>query len=427
MIRSRLLFLIVTLLLLTQTAIPCSMFKITLHGKTLVGNNEDAWRVNSQIWFETGTNNKYGAAYVGHEDLFPQGGINEAGLSFDGFTVYPRTLKPALGKRKIDNPTVFIKTLMQQCKSAADVQRFAGQYDRSVFNNAVFLFVDSTGKYLVMEADTMLMGDDAKYVISNFCPSTVKNPDDIKIGRYQRGRAFLQHKPDTGFVFGASMMKAMHECRDKIGDGTTYTILYDLKEGIIQLYFYHDFTHPVVFNLKQELQKGNHLLNMPGLFPENKEYARFLSFKTPFNSDFLKLLLYFIEFLLALLAIYWGVFTVRALLLGKHRQRSIYPLLLLIAINLCLMFYLFILLTNQPIFYYNAPYYVEGKSMLNTCGYIPGALLVLLVPVGLDNVNILKQPFQSKFLKLLFTANTMIYLITLLLFAYWGLLNVIVS
>ncbi|RFM31806.1 hypothetical protein [Chitinophaga silvisoli] len=32
----------------------CSMFKITLQGKTMVGNNEDAWRTGSAIWFETG-------------------------------------------------------------------------------------------------------------------------------------------------------------------------------------------------------------------------------------------------------------------------------------------------------------------------------------------------------------------------------------
>jgi hypothetical protein len=33
------------LLFVIDYARPCSMFKITLFGKTMVGNNEDAWRV----------------------------------------------------------------------------------------------------------------------------------------------------------------------------------------------------------------------------------------------------------------------------------------------------------------------------------------------------------------------------------------------
>ena len=54
----------------------------------MVGNNEDAWRENSHIWFEVGREGHYGAAYVGHDDEFPQGGMNEAGL------VMVRRLRP---------------------------------------------------------------------------------------------------------------------------------------------------------------------------------------------------------------------------------------------------------------------------------------------------------------------------------------------
>jgi hypothetical protein len=30
------------------------MFKLTMYGKTMVGNNEDYWNPNSRIWFEHG-------------------------------------------------------------------------------------------------------------------------------------------------------------------------------------------------------------------------------------------------------------------------------------------------------------------------------------------------------------------------------------
>ncbi len=65
----------------------CSMFKISQKGKTIVGNNEDYWNPNTSIWFENGKKAKYSVVYVGFDDLRPQGGINQAGLVFDGFAM----------------------------------------------------------------------------------------------------------------------------------------------------------------------------------------------------------------------------------------------------------------------------------------------------------------------------------------------------
>ena len=211
---------IFTLLLLfvVDYARPCSMFKITLLGKTMVGNNEDAWRVNSRIWFETGKDGRYGAAYVGHDDGLPQGGLNEAGLVYDGFAVYQRALRPAAGKKKIENPGDFLKSILQRCSTVQEVQSFVNRYDRGKFNGSMLLFVDKSGDYLVVEADTTLPGHDEKYVLSNFCPSLTPNPDDVKIDRYKRGRVFLKNKEDTSLGFCTAMMDTMHECRANLGD-----------------------------------------------------------------------------------------------------------------------------------------------------------------------------------------------------------------
>jgi hypothetical protein len=126
----------------SKQALPCSMFKITLYGKTMVGNNEDAWRVNSRIWFETGRQRCYGAAYLGHDDGFPQGGMNEAGLIYDGFAVYPRPLHPQAGKRKTGAPGDFLKGILQKCSTVEQVREYVNRYDRSIFNNSMLLFVD---------------------------------------------------------------------------------------------------------------------------------------------------------------------------------------------------------------------------------------------------------------------------------------------
>ena len=44
----------------------CSGYKITLGNKTILGCNEDAWRLTSRLWFENSTDKtKFGAAFTG--------------------------------------------------------------------------------------------------------------------------------------------------------------------------------------------------------------------------------------------------------------------------------------------------------------------------------------------------------------------------
>ncbi|MBK6774357.1 MAG: hypothetical protein IPG74_00420 [Flavobacteriales bacterium] len=72
------------LLVLPVTVRSCTFFKVTVAGHTMVGNNEDAWSIDPRIWFENGKNGEYGAVYLGQNNSTPQGGMNEAGLMFDG-------------------------------------------------------------------------------------------------------------------------------------------------------------------------------------------------------------------------------------------------------------------------------------------------------------------------------------------------------
>ncbi len=77
----------------------CSMVKVTKNGKTIVGNNEEQMNPNTRIWFENGKNGEYGVVYVGFDNLFPQGGMNGAGLVFDGFTLSFKEVKNGRGKK----------------------------------------------------------------------------------------------------------------------------------------------------------------------------------------------------------------------------------------------------------------------------------------------------------------------------------------
>lgn len=412
----------VFLLFVINDARPCSMFKITLFGKTMVGNNEDAWRKNSRIWFETGINGHYGSAYVGHDDGFPQGGFNEAGLVYDGFTVYRRGLRPANGKKKIEDFGGFLKSILQQCATVQEVQRLVNQYDRDRTNGSMLLFVDRSGDYLVVEADTTILGHDEKYVLSNFCPSITPNANDVKIGRYRKGIAFLQNKEDSSLGFCTAMMDTMHECRAELGDGTTYTSIYDLKEKLIYLYFYHDYRHCVRFDLTRELAKGNHSILMSGLFPPNPEYIRFTQFKTPFNNAGMRLSLRLVFFFLVFSLPCFLLIYLRKRKQGAHTSRSKYLFIwpALLTINLGLAFYALNLASNKAIYYFDRPYKEYGRWLLNLSAYFPIGLLLVFLPVTFISAVYWRHS-RNNYQLALVLLNTLSYGLLLCLFAYWRL------
>lgn len=251
----------------------CSMFKVTIDGKTVVGNNEDYWNPNTRIWFEKGESTKYGAMYVGFDNFFPQGGVNEAGLVFDGFAMEYLAVTDTTGKKPVESQDEifsFSKNILQTCSNVAEVKELLLKYNLAWVESALLFFVDKSGDYLIVEGDSLILGNDPSYIQSNFYPSCVKESKDVKIDFYQNGKKFLEeNKADTSLSYCRDMMNAMHQ--DWGIGGTLYSTIYDLDAGLIYLYYHSDFETVVKFDLKAELEKGNHSMNIPELFPTNTE------------------------------------------------------------------------------------------------------------------------------------------------------------
>lgn len=274
--------LFILVFILAQNTLGCSMFKLTINGKTMVGNNEDYWNPNTRIWFEQGKLNEYGVVYVGYDNFWPQGGMNQAGLVFDGFSMDYLAINDTLGKKNLD--ANFLKEIMKKLSNVDDVKKYFKQYSLKGLETSMFLFIDKTGKYLVVEGDSLITGNNQSYVLSNFYPSQIKDESEINIPIYYKGKRLLEGPKDTSISFCSSVMDTMHQERNW-GAGTMYTTIYDLKEGTINLYFFRDYTQVVKFNLNQELKKKNYSLVIPDLFPENKKGRDFLNNYNAINSS----------------------------------------------------------------------------------------------------------------------------------------------
>lgn len=404
----------------------CSMCKVTTNGRTYLGNNEDSWRIGAKIWFEKASVGKLGALYVGYANLSPQGGMNQAGLAFDGLTIHPQKVKIDPTKKTLTNFSAFIKHIMQTCRTVEDVRHYAIQFNRQGMRDGELLFADKSGRYLVMEPDTMIIGNDKNYIIANFCPSTTSEKEKLDWDRYRRGREYLSnHQSDVNTNYCLALVDTMHECRPKLGDGTMYSSVADLQNSEFKLYFYHDYKHELKFNLEEELTKGDHVLDMVTLFPSNSEYEKLMSYKVPQNDTFSLMFLFSCGGVFLFSTLFFLVSYIRNRKAAIHIQDSYNGVkLLLFAISVILLYYVSILVRNQAIFYFPAPYQDSEFSGLTIAAYIPFLLLLLIFPLVRINLKLLYMTTWRTLSKLLFTLNNLIYLTLISFFFYWGLYDI---
>lgn len=409
-------------------AFSCSMYKVTANGKTMVGNNEDSWGRDARIWFEQGTNGKFGVACVGYarKQPHPDGAINEHGLVFDAFTMPHKSKIPERDPNKKDFAYAHIKTIMQECKTVDEVYTFLEELNLQIlngsiiFNGGMLFFADRTGKYLVVEAGKMTFGTDYKFALANFSIADTKDLSTIKTERYCKGITYLSNKElNTSLSFCTALSDTMCVNRLKVGDGTLYTSIYDLEEGLIHLYFFHDFGKRVTFNLKEELAKGNHSYDFVELFPNNHNFQKFLDYKTPQSSKTIFAfvvacgLLFFFSFIYFLISFFRSSNTnYRYLKLG----------LSILSIALCL--YTYVLLRNEAIYYFPSPYNDGRSLMITMSSYLPFVLLIAIIPLLYFLVKILRQNEWKWFAKYLYATNSFAYIILIGLFTYWKLFDI---
>lgn len=415
------------LLVPIATGFACSMYKITADGKTMVGCNEDAWRTTPHIWFETAKKfGQYGAAFTGSRwdgdnGYAPQSGMNEMGLVYSRLASANPGYREVLGKKTITNPTQYLKDILHSCKNVDEVKAYIEKYDHSFFIQDVMIYIEKSGRYLIVEPYTMTIGNQANYVLSNFCPSVTSKAEALRLDRYRKGVEFIDGKSNASLEFCTQMSEKMHVCRDKIGDGTLLTSIWNAHNGIVNLYFYHRYDRTISYNLKAELAKGDHLIALEPLFPANAEFEQLRNFKTPLNSEIMRIILFGFGVLFFLSA--W--FFLIAYWRNRAKIRYGYTLIAMFALGLCLFYYMYVLFLNPSVFYFPAPYEDPHNLSISLVSYLPYLLLLLIVPMILIGIKVIREKAWGKSLSGLFVLNNLIIFALLILFGYWGFFNII--
>lgn len=262
--------------LLTAPALPCSAFLVVGSGRVLFGNNEDYWDPDTRLWFVPAKEGRRGVLYLGYGNGFPQGGMNDAGLAFDGFATQAFPLTEQEGKRVFaGNP---IAEAMETCTTVDEVVDFLEGIDLSkLLANAMLFFADARGDAVIIEGDRFLRKEGDFQAITNFYQS--QHEDDLaQCPRYAAAVDVLQGRRETSVALCERALSAAAQRGDVVA--TLYSNVFDLRERTVRLYLFHDFAQPVVLDLDEELAKGERHLRLPELFPRNEAFERYLGIQS---------------------------------------------------------------------------------------------------------------------------------------------------
>ena len=254
----------------------CTGFMMSDGENVLVGNNEDYKIPYTRVWFLPSEYGRYGRVFFGYDNWSPQGGMNDQGLFIDGFMTKKQPIKLSTDKPKFPGP--MIDTIMAKCANVEDVLDMFSKYNLEWMEKAQVFIVDKSGDSAIIEGDEVVRKSGSYQVVTNFRQSQI--PENQKpcnwwtygCSRYKTTEKMLLAIDTPTVAQFRDILKATHRSSYNIISTTQYSNIYDLSNGVVYLYYLHDFENEIAFNLNQELKKGQHYFDIPSLFNKELKY-----------------------------------------------------------------------------------------------------------------------------------------------------------
>jgi hypothetical protein len=261
--------LIAALASLPRPAVPCTVFCISDGTSAFGGNNEDMlFDSDTRMWVvpAEGPGN-HGRVLFGYSDGFPQGGVNDAGLFFDGLALDFETIPDTPDRPQV--PGNFAERILAECTTVAEAIALTEKYSRKSLERGQLLFGDRTGDGVIFEGNATIRKQGRSLIATNFRQSKTP-PAAATCERYKLASKILAGEGPPSLELCRRALSAIHQ---EGNVWTLYSNVYDLKAGKIHLYHFHDFDHEVVLDVKEELAKGPHSAAISSFFPESYAFV----------------------------------------------------------------------------------------------------------------------------------------------------------
>ena len=251
------------LLLIASPVLACTGLMVQDGERVLVGNNEDWFNPRTKIWFIQPVGDRYGSVFFGFDNYWPQGGMNQKGLFFDGFALKPKAVDIPEAKPRFKGN--LIKEVMASCATVEEALSLIDHYSLYFMDHFQLFFADASGDAAIVEANAVVRQQGDNQIITNFRQSET-DPDKISCWRYLTARKLLSECREDR----RQCIRNILEATSQEGDyPTQYSNIYDLNARRINVYYFHNFQEAVVIDLEKELARKPGVIDLPTLFPHN--------------------------------------------------------------------------------------------------------------------------------------------------------------
>jgi hypothetical protein len=261
----------------------CTVFTLSKGEQVYFGGNDDYINPDSYYWVDQGGAGKYGAIWVGTPDNVQQG-VNEMGLAYDANGLPRVDTNPHPERLPVSGSyTSYPIQILQENATVAEVIRWVRTHQWHSYMHDQMQFADASGDAVIISA-----GQDGELVFTRkppgdgFLVSTNFNIADPSNGtadtRYptaQRVLGELLDRPGRlAPADAATVLEAVH-----VEGGTSWTIvslLADLPNAKVHLYYFHQFDRPLVLDVAEQLANPPAPGPLSQLFPQDvqREAAR---------------------------------------------------------------------------------------------------------------------------------------------------------
>jgi len=214
--------------------------------------------------------------------------VNEAGLFYDGLALPYKPL-PTTDLRPVYEGTMLRGDLsdkiMAEAGTVAEALAILAAHNHRGMDTYQLFYGDAAGNSAIVEGDAVLPGEGTFQVATNFRLSEHPDPP-YPCQRYQIARGRLSTADDYTVDLARNILDDTH--REPPGP-TVYSTIYDLRNGLIYVYLYHDFEDAAVLDVAAELAEGFHYYRLSSLFPPNREASGYeFGYPGPTQADLIE-------------------------------------------------------------------------------------------------------------------------------------------
>jgi penicillin V acylase-like amidase (Ntn superfamily) len=236
-------------------AFGCLILFITDGKQVMVANHEDWYAQDAEVTFIPASGKKMGMLFFDFaSEGTAQGGMNTAGLFFDG-TATPEASFPGNDSKKDCHCYIWTK-ILEECTTVEQAISYVMQYKIPEIEKIHILFADAKGHSAIIgvyDGKLQIHRNDGKryQLLTNFNITNPSYGGEPVCTRFATAEKMLQHDSSATIENLRAILSKTHQ-----GNLTVYSNIYNLTTKEVYVYSKIDFEHTVKINLFKELAKG---------------------------------------------------------------------------------------------------------------------------------------------------------------------------